>query len=80
MPSCTFAIYTPYIYRAQGSWPRDPLILRRRQHVFRLLDSMAFSVQCPRKRLLRADEERQAVWVRDAFPAIKESDRLPHFT
>jgi transposase len=41
-------------------------------HVPRLLHQLGFSVQRPRKRLARADLERQAVWLRETFPAIKK--------
>lgn len=45
-------------------------------HVPRLLNKMGFSVQRPRKRLARADAERQAVWLRVSLPLIKKK-RLP---
>ena len=41
-------------------------------HIPRLLHELGFSVQRPRKRLARADAERQAVWLRKTFPAIKK--------
>lgn len=41
-------------------------------HVPRLLHKLGFSVQRPRKRLARADLERQEVWLRKQFPAIKK--------
>jgi transposase len=41
-------------------------------HVPRLLNKMGFSVQRPRKRLARADAERQALWLKEQFPAIKK--------
>jgi transposase len=41
-------------------------------HIPRLLNQMGFSVQRPRKRLARADLERQAHWLRTTFPAIKK--------
>jgi transposase len=41
-------------------------------HVPRLLHQLGFSVQRPRKRLARADLERQAVWLRETFPSIKK--------
>lgn len=41
-------------------------------HVPRLLHQLGFSVQRPRKRLARADLERQATWLRDTLPAIKK--------
>ena len=44
-------------------------------HVPRLLNQMGFSVQRPRKRLARADADKQAVWLRHRFPALKK--RLP---
>lgn len=41
-------------------------------HVPRLLHQLGFSVQRPRKRLARADIERQALWLRQTLPAIKK--------
>jgi len=41
-------------------------------YIPRLLHKLGFSVQRPRKRLARADLERQAVWIRKTFPAIKK--------
>jgi transposase len=41
-------------------------------HVPRLLHQLGFSVQRPRKRLARADLERQAYWLRTTLPAIKK--------
>lgn len=41
-------------------------------HVPRLLHQLGFSVQRPRKRLARADLDRQAIWMRETFPAIKK--------
>lgn len=38
----------------------------------RLLNDMGFSVQRPRKRLARADIEKQALWLRSRFPALKK--------
>jgi len=43
-----------------------------KHHVPRLLNQMGFSVQRPRKRLARADVERQANWLRTTLPAIKK--------
>lgn len=42
-------------------------------HVPKLLHRLGFSVQRPRKRLARADAEKQAVWLKKRFPAIKKS-------
>lgn len=42
-------------------------------HIPRLLHKLGFSVQRPRKRLARADVEKQALWVERRFPAIKKS-------
>lgn len=64
-----------------GLWtgPMIGELIRRRygvkyhhQHIPRLLHSIGFSVQRPRKRLSRADHERQAVWLRETFPSIKK--------
>jgi putative transposase len=41
-------------------------------HIPRLLNQLGFSVQRPRKRLARADQEAQATWLRETFPAIKK--------
>lgn len=38
----------------------------------RLLGQMGFSLQRPRKRLARADKEKQAEWERVRFPALKK--------
>lgn len=38
----------------------------------RLLNDMGFSVQRPRKRLARADAEKQALWLKERFPALKK--------
>jgi transposase len=42
----------------------------------RLLAQMGFSLQRPRKRLARADKERQARWERVQFPALKKRHSL----
>ena len=41
-------------------------------HVPKLLHSLGFSVQRPRKRLARTDAEKQEIWLRKRFPAIKK--------
>lgn len=41
-------------------------------HVPRLLHTLGFSVQRPRRRLARADVEAQATWLRERLPAIKK--------
>ena len=41
-------------------------------HVPRILHSLGFSVQRPRKRLARADAEKQEIWVTKRFLAIKK--------
>ena len=41
-------------------------------HIPRLLHQLGFSVQRPRKRLARADAEKQAQWLRETLPAIKK--------
>jgi transposase len=43
-----------------------------KHNVPRLLHALGFSLQRPRKRLARADAERQATWIRETFPAIKK--------
>jgi transposase len=45
-------------------------------HIPKLLHSLGFSVQRPRKRLARADHEKQAFWLRTRLPAIKKSPRV----
>jgi transposase len=44
-------------------------------HVPRLLNSLGFSVQRPRRRLAHADAEAQAHWLREKLPAIKKKQR-----
>ena len=41
-------------------------------HVPWVLHRLGFSVQRPRKRLARADVEKQERWLREAFPALKK--------
>jgi transposase len=41
-------------------------------HIPRLLHELGFSVQRPRKRLARADAEKQRVWLAQRLPAIKK--------
>lgn len=45
-------------------------------HIPRLLKSVGFSVQRPRKRLARADTKAQAHWRRYRLPSIKKKPRL----
>lgn len=68
-----------------GVWtgPMIGELIRRRfgvsyhnHHIPRLLHKLGFSVQRPRKRLAKADAERQALWLKQTFPAIKKK-RLP---
>lgn len=68
-----------------GLWtgPMIGDVIRRRfgvsyhnHHVPRLLHKLGFSVQRPRKRLARADLEKQRVWLDEKFPAIKKKRRL----
>lgn len=42
-------------------------------HIPRLLHKLGYCVQRPRKRLARADPEKQALWVEQRFPEIKKS-------
>jgi transposase len=67
-----------------GVWtgPMIGELIRRRfgvsyhnHHIPRLLHKLGFSVQRPRKRLANADAERQALWLKQTFPAIKK--KLP---
>lgn len=41
-------------------------------HIPRILHSLGFSVQRPRKRLARADAEKQEIWLSKRLPAIKK--------
>ncbi len=41
-------------------------------HIPRMLHSLGFSVQRPRKRLARADAEKQEIWLKKRLPAIKK--------
>ena len=43
-----------------------------KHNIPRLLHALGFSLQRPRKRLARADAEKQAIWLRKTFPAIKK--------
>ena len=43
-----------------------------KHNVPRLLHELGFSIQRPRKRLARADAEKQETWLRKTFPAIKK--------
>lgn len=47
-----------------------------KHNVPRLLHGLGFSIQRPRKRLARADAEKQATWIRRKFPAIKKRPAL----
>ncbi len=67
-----------------GIWtgPMIGELIRRRfgvsyhnHHIPRLLHKLGFSVQRPRKRLAKADAERQATWLKETFPAIKKKPR-----
>jgi transposase len=44
-------------------------------HVPRMLNQLGFSIQRPRKRRARADQEAQARWLRQRLPAIKKKRR-----
>jgi transposase len=64
-----------------GIWtgPRICELIRQRfgvsyhnHHVPWVLNKLGFSVQRPRKRLARADKEKQEVWLKKRFPAIKK--------
>lgn len=68
-----------------GMWtgPMIGELIRRRfglsyhnHHIPRLLHRLGFSVQRPRKRLARADREKQAIWLKQKFPSIKK--KLPN--
>jgi transposase len=59
-----------------GDWIRKRFgVSYHNHHIPRLLHKLGFSVQRPRKRLARADRERQQLWLRKTLPAIKK--KLP---
>lgn len=45
-------------------------------HIPKLLHALGFSVQRPRKRLARADHEKQQIWLRKRLPTIKKSSTM----
>ena len=56
-----------------GQWIEQRLgVHYHPQHIPRLLHQLGFSVQRPRKRLAAADLQRQEMWLRTTFPAIKK--------
>lgn len=57
-----------WIYRRFG-------IKYHNHHIPRLLHKLGFSVQRPRRRLARADIDRQEIWLRKTFPSIKKKQR-----
>jgi transposase len=60
-----------------GDWIRREFGVRyHNHHIPRLLHRLGFSVQRPRKRLARADLEKQEYWLRKRLPAIKK--KPPH--
>ncbi len=60
-----------------GDWIRRRFGVKyHNHHIPRLLHRLGFSVQRPRKRLARADAEKQAIWLNEKFPAIKK--KPPH--
>jgi transposase len=60
-----------------GEWIRREFGVKyHNHHIPRLLHQLGFSVQRPRKRLARADREKQAHWLRTRLPAIKKK-RVP---
>ncbi len=59
-----------------GDWIRRKYGVRyHNHHIPRLLHKLGFSVQRPRKRLCRADKEKQEYWLRKKFPAIKKKQQ-----
>jgi transposase len=59
-----------------GDWIRREFGVEYHNHYIpRLLHRLGFSVQRPRKRLARADKERQEQWLNERFPTIKKSRR-----
>ena len=60
-----------------GDWIRREFGIKyHNQYIPRLLHRLGFSVQRPRKRLARADLEKQEYWLRKRLPAIKK--KPPH--
>jgi transposase len=56
-----------------GEWIRRQFgVTYHSQHIPRLLHKLGFSVQRPRRRLARADVERQEIWLKQTFPKIKK--------
>jgi transposase len=56
-----------------GDWIRREFGVKyHNHHIPRLLHRLGFSVQRPRKRLARADLEKQEYWLRKRLPAIKK--------
>lgn len=56
-----------------GDWIRREFGIKyHNHHIPRLLHRLGFSVQRPRKRLARANLEKQAYWLRKRLPAIKK--------
>lgn len=56
-----------------GDWIRRMYGVKyHNHHIPRLLHKLGFSVQRPRKRLCRADKNRQEYWLRERFPSIKK--------
>lgn len=56
-----------------GDWiQREYGVKYHNHHIPRLLHRLGFSVQRPRKRLARADLEKQEYWLRARLPAIKK--------
>lgn len=56
-----------------GEWIRRRFGVRYHTHYIpELLHKLGFSVQRPRRRLARADQERQALWLRETLPRIKK--------
>ena len=59
-----------------GDFIRDRFGVKyHNHHVPRLLHSLGFSVQRPRRRLARADQEKQKEWLNKTLPKIKKKRR-----
>ena len=59
-----------------GDWlERTFGVAYHNHHIPKLLHRLGFSVQRPRKRLARADKERQAQWLNERFPEIKKKPK-----
>ena len=45
-------------------------------HVWKLLQSLGFSVQSPKRILAKADNEKRQAWIKTTYPAIKKKSKI----